>query len=60
MKLYKAKCFAECPEGLQNNSGVCEPIPPPTDCTPGCTSALFNNELCNQECNVLDCAFDNG
>ena len=53
-------CVAACPTGYSTVDGVClvDELPP-GQCAKGCTSEKLQNSLCDPECNVQACGYDN-
>ena len=53
-------CVDTCPSGYEQLGSTCQMIPPPTECSTNCTSALLSNSLCDIQCNTTACNYDNG
>lgn len=49
--LYEEQCFGNCPGGLVGVDGVCEDCP--------CSLEMLNNSVCDPECNIHACKYDN-
>jgi hypothetical protein len=59
--LYEGQCLENCPSGYEAYQGECiVPGLSSFECAKGCIFAKRQNSVCDQECNVAACSFDNG
>ncbi|CAG9333908.1 unnamed protein product [Blepharisma stoltei] len=59
--LYEGSCLLQCPEGNIAYKGKCVTTAlKPGECAIGCGIAELGNKVCDPECNVKACDYDNG
>lgn len=60
LTIYEKTCVENCPEGYYKYLGKCEKSSiEPGECAQGCAAELRDNEICDPQCNLAACDFDN-